>query len=460
MRLEKDYLNYRNNCLHYYDINLLELVEKYGNPLKAGYVDIIREKVLHLKECFKNSIKKFDYKGKYIYANANKASYYSENVITAGHYADMIETSSYFDLLLVERILSKKIVEKKTIICNGIKNKQYLNKIIELANKNYNILNIIDNIEEFNYFVNADLKYNMELGLRVNLINIYSKSEEIVYDRFGLTEKELDYCLENYLKNSKLNITTLHYHQRSSEYDEEKNFINLEKVFKIYAKLKNKNNNIINLNIGGGSPYDKIREYNYQDYTDKIISFIKELAIKLKVDMPNIIQENGRYTVSDSCFNIYKVENVKEINNDLWYVINGSIMTSVSNTWALNEEFLVLPINLMENKLLKCKLAGDTCDCDDTYYQQTKEKYVLLPEIKEGQTLYIGFFGIGAYQEILSGIGGIHHCLNAEENDLIIYKKKNKNVFFKIRGAQSINHIFKRLNYKKKSRMKVYKKIK
>lgn len=147
MRLEKDYLSYKNNCLHYFNINLLELVEKYGNPLKAGYVDIIREKVSHLKECFKNSIKKFDYKGKYIYANANKASYYSENVITAGHYADMIETSNYFDLLLVERILSKKIVEKKTIICNGIKDKQYLNKIIELANKNYNILNIIDNIE-------------------------------------------------------------------------------------------------------------------------------------------------------------------------------------------------------------------------------------------------------------------------------------------------------------------------
>lgn len=63
MRLEKDYLSYKNNCLHYFNINLLELVEKYGNPLKAGYVDIIREKVSHLKECFKNSIKKFDYKG-------------------------------------------------------------------------------------------------------------------------------------------------------------------------------------------------------------------------------------------------------------------------------------------------------------------------------------------------------------------------------------------------------------
>ena len=49
-----------------------------------------------------------------------------------------------------------------------------------------------------------------------------------------------------------------------------------------------------------------------------------------------------------------------------------------------------------------------------------------MPEIKKDEELYIGVFGMGAYQEMLSGIGAIQHCCSLEENDLIIYKKNNK----------------------------------
>ena len=109
------------------------------------------------------------------------------------------------------------------------------------------------------------------------------------------------------------------------------------------------------------------------------------------------------------------------------------------------------------NKLIKVRIAGDTCDGDDVYFYQNSEKYCIMPEIKKGETLYIGVFGCGAYQEILSGIGGIHHCLNPEENDLIIYKKNGKNVFYKIRGSQNEKAIFKRLNYLKVKEMKRFK---
>ena len=131
-------------------------------------------------------------------------------------------------------------------------------------------------------------------------------------------------------------------------------------------------------------------------------------------------------------------------------------MTSLPDTWALQEDFLILPINLIENKMIPVRLAGNSCDGDDVYYYQSKSEF-MLPEIKEGQTLYIGIFGMGAYQEILSGIGGIHHCLNREEHDLIIYKKKNKNCFYYVRPAQTIKYLFKRLLYKNKRTMKKFK---
>ncbi len=458
IKLQKNYLNYKNGVLYYKDINCLDLVTKFGNPLKVGYVDIIREKITSLKAYFEKAISKYSYQGKYIFANANKASYYSENVITAGTYADMYETSSYIDLKIVERIIKNKIVDNKKIICNGIKDKLYVDQIIKMINKGYDILFVIDNESELNILLDTKFNRKVEIGFRLNLPNLYAKSNDLGFDRFGLKEKELIDCLKKYKKNENLVLTTLHFHQRGSLYNQEKCFENIEKAYQLYSKIVKDEPNLVNFDFGGGTPYDKINEFDYEKYADDIIKLLKGLGKKYNISDPNIIQENGRYTVSDSCFNIYKVETVKNSHDDKpWYVINGSIMTSLVNTWALKERFLFLPINLANNKLIKVRIAGDTCDGDDVYFYQNSEKYCIMPEIKKGETLYIGVFGCGAYQEILSGIGGIHHCLNPEENDLIIYKKNGKNVFYKIRGSQNEKAIFKRLNYLKVKEMKRFK---
>jgi arginine decarboxylase len=61
-------------------------------------------------------------------------------------------------------------------------------------------------------------------------------------------------------------------------------------------------------------------------------------------------------------------------------------------------------------------LGGLTCDSQD-YYNAEKHIYqVFLPELrtKNQETVepqYVGFFHTGAYQESLSGYGGIKHCL-------------------------------------------------
>ena len=186
---------------------------------------------------------------------------------------------------------------------------------------------------------------------------------------------------------------------------------------------------------------------NSEVYADNIVKLIKDLCDKYKVKHPNIIQENGRYTTSDSGFNIYEVTDVKNVNGNTWYIINDSFVTTLPNTWALHEDFLLLPVNLTENKMIEVCLAGNTCDGDDVYYYQNENNKIYMPEIKDGQKLYIAVFGMGAYQEILSGIGGIHHCLNREEHDLVIYHQNNKLKYYKVRGRQPIKQIFKRLKY-------------
>ena len=448
----KNYLSVLDNKLYFKNLNLMELVKKIGCPLKADYPNLVRENIIKLKNCFRNSISKFAYTGEYIYANANKANYYSEILITANKNSDMIETSSYADLKIVERIIKNKIVERnKIILCNGVKEKEYIDLIISLINKNFRIVNVIDNLDEYRYFC-SHIKKNVTIGLRINCKNLYRKNiEEYNADRFGLGDKDLKEIIKS--TNDNIKIQFLHFHQRASEYDEEKMKQNITHIFNnYYVKLLNDLPFLDTINIGGGVPYDKINEYDYQRYTDVVIKLFKELSVQNRVNCPNIIQENGRYTVSDSSFNIYKVENVKEVDGKMWYIINDSIITTLPNSWALKEDFLFVPLNHLDNEFVEVAIAGNTCDCDDVYYYQNKTK-LKMPKILKAdkEPLYIGVFGMGAYQEILSGIGGIHHCLNREENDVIIYDKNLKQAIYKVRARQTIEDIFKRLKYDTKT---------
>ena len=110
-----------------------------------------------------------------------------------------------------------------------------------------------------------------------------------------------------------------------------------------------------------------------------------------------------------------KVGSVAMLQNDkeLWYMIDGSFITNLPDTWALNQRFIMLALNGWNKQYKRCQLGGLTCDSQD-YYNAEKHIYqVFLPGRKPADTqpLYVGFFHTGAYQESLSGYGGIKHCL-------------------------------------------------
>ncbi|HCQ30261.1 MAG TPA: arginine decarboxylase, partial [Flavobacteriales bacterium] len=52
---------------------------------------------------------------------------------------------------------------------------------------------------------------------------------------------------------------------------------------------------------------------------------------------------------------------------------------------------------------------------------------VFLPKLEETdkEPLYIGFFNTGAYQEALSGYGGIKHCLIPSPKHIVIDVDEN-----------------------------------
>lgn len=118
----------------------------------------------------------------------------------------------------------------------------------------------------------------------------------------------------------------------------------------------------------------------------------------------------------------------------------------------------MLPINKWENEYRRVVLGGITCDGHDYYDSEEHINEVFLPKTKspensnpakDAEPLYVGFFHTGAYQDQISGYGGIKHCLIPSPKHIIISHDKNGKltdwVYAKEQTAQSMLKI---LGYK------------
>ena len=111
-------------------------------------------------------------------------------------------------------------------------------------------------------------------------------------------------------------------------------------------------------------------------------------------------------------------------------MIDGSLMTCLPDAWGIGERFVLLPINKWDNEYRRVNIGGLTCDNSDYYNSEIHESQVYLPVIdsKDKEPLYLGFFHTGAYQDNISGYGGIKHCLIPSPKHILLDRDKEGNL--------------------------------
>jgi len=109
----------------------------------------------------------------------------------------------------------------------------------------------------------------------------------------------------------------------------------------------------------------------------------------------------------------YVPEDLEHIEREFsdTYFLNFSLFQSIPDAWAIGQLFPVLPIHRhCERPRRRAVLADLTCDSDgkiDRFIDARDVKRTLeLHDFNEGSPYYIGFFLVGAYQEIL---GDMHN---------------------------------------------------
>ena len=73
----------KDGKLYYNGYCLVDLAKRFGTPLTVTFLDIIKERILSLKDAFNNAKLATNYKGDFIYLNANKANYGKDEIESA-----------------------------------------------------------------------------------------------------------------------------------------------------------------------------------------------------------------------------------------------------------------------------------------------------------------------------------------------------------------------------------------
>ncbi|MDY0344138.1 MAG: arginine decarboxylase [Lentimicrobium sp.] len=409
--------------LYFHNIPLMDIIKQYGTPLKITYLPKITQQIQKAKRLFNVAIARADYQGDYNYCYCTKSSHFSfvlEEVLKNDVH---LETSSAFDIFLLETLHEQGLIDRQTyIICNGFKRPQYIENIAMLINDEFeNTIPILDNKFELDQ-LDRNITRKCKIGIR-----IASEEEpkfEFYTSRLGIRYNDIIPYYEEKIKNNpKFQLKMLHFFINTGIRDSAYYWNELSKCVNLYCQLKHICPELDSLNIGGGFPIKNSLsfDYDYEYMAEEIVAQIKMICDRNNTPEPNLFTEFGSYTVGESGAVLYSIIDQKQQNDrELWNMIDSSFMTTLPDTWAVSQRFILLGINKWDSEYERVFLGGLTCDSEDYYNAEAHANAIFLPKIDNDDPLYIGLFHTGAYQESIGGYGGIQHCLIPAPKHIII----------------------------------------
>ena len=291
-----------DNELYFHKVPLMDIIKQYGTPVRITYLPKISQQVQKAKRLFNVAMAKVDYQGDYQYCYCTKSSHFSfilEEVLKNDTH---IETSSAFDISIIEDLANRGLFKKDNyIICNGFKRPQYVENIVKMLNNGFaNIVPVLDNLFELEKYENL-IKTKMKVGIRI------ASEEEPKFDfytsRLGIRYNDIiPFYMEKLKNNPNFELKMLHFFINTGIKDTSYYWNELSKSVSVYCELKKECPELTGLNIGGGFPIKNSLEftYDYEYMAEEITAQIKKICERNDVPEPDIFTEFGSFTVGES----------------------------------------------------------------------------------------------------------------------------------------------------------------
>jgi arginine decarboxylase len=429
-------------------VDLNALARRYGAPLEVVYCPLITAQVTRMRGYAEAARAATGYHGQFLYAYATKANFAAEAVETALAAGAHYETSAAADVQIAHRLWRQGILPANRLICcNGSKEANYLAAICRMRLDGCDtVLPVLDDLDELQVLL--DCPAPLLLGVRERAAGNRDGTHP-GNDRFGLTADEIAQAADQIASSA--HQLVLYHAMVGSQIEDAAHFLQtLRPSVEAYCRLRQRVPTLRYFNFGGGMPTSAYRVdfgFDYGAFLRELLALIKDVCASHGVPTPDLVGEFGRYTVASHSLYLFEVGKVKSGAEDepAWHLINGSLMVSLPDSVLVPEQqFVVLPLDDWDAPVIEARLAGRrTCDSDDIF-PRPGQAPLMLPQTGAGAIIAI--FGVGAYQQMISGRGGAHHCLSPEARRLIIREVDGELVVREI-AQQSLQTITGLLGY-------------
>jgi arginine decarboxylase len=452
------FLSAHNGHLYMADFDLMQMFvasdvprSPLPSPLELIYLPLIRQRIDRMQRLFDQAMEELDYRGSFHYAYASKANATEEVIRTTLGAGAHHEMSSTIDVEIARLMIARGLLSPdRMIVANGFKptGSAYAHNLIRLQREHGNVIPVVEDLTEIPPLIASQTPF--EVGLRQKCYGHHND----IYDmddansRFGMSITDM-WRAADYIAATP-NLTLRMYHGMvGSQILQRDDFVEwLTPPMEMFARLRRRHPSLNIFNFGGGMPVPLTLDFDfdYEAFVRQFLVRMKEVCHRHKVPEPDIMGEFGRYTTAEHGAHIFRIIATKDNDSALpWYLIDGSIMTSFPDSWALAEHFIVLPLNHLDKPFRRVQLGGITCDSDDIYPPRSSHSPLWLPV--ETDDLYIGFFGIGAYQEMLGGVRGSKHCLLPEAIELIVDRDAADKLQYEFIESQTASEVLYNLGY-------------
>lgn len=206
---------------------------------------------------------------------------------------------------------------------------------------------------------------------------------------------------------------------------------------------------------------ENINSKNYREYYHDALEHKEELFTLFNLGLINLEDRaKGEALFWEVCERASKFSQQSKIITEEFdelkkllsakYLCNFSVFRCVPDNWAIEQLFPIMPIHKLNSTPAEhATLVDLTCDSDGII-----EKFIDLKDVKEtlelhhfkpGEPYYLGFFMVGAYQEVM----GNFHNLFGTLNEAHIIINKNGYLIKKIIPGSHISDVLAMARYDK-----------
>lgn len=292
-------------------------------PVLLRVTDFLKYRIDEINQQFAEAITELEYQGRYqgvFPIKVNQQAEVIERIASYGRDYDFgFEVGSKAELLIA---LSLDLPAQAAIICNGIKDSEFLDLAIMSLQLGFNTFIVLESPRELDLVLDvvSDTPIRPQLGMRIKLTHTVSgKWAQSSGDRstFGLTIAQIMDVVEKLRDTGYLDCLVLQHSHLGSQVP---NIIEIRKAAQeacqFYCELRREGVPLKYLDLGGGLGVDYTGEqsatansinYTLREYCLNIVETVKDVMDENEMPHPVIVTESGRACVAQSSLLVFNV---------------------------------------------------------------------------------------------------------------------------------------------------------